>query len=183
MHASKVCEPHVISYVSGLTQVVETNQILAHHTGDFDRLRTAMASQRVCAYPLTKQHFDLVSERDVRQARDHVAAEIAPLLRELIVRAEDALTNDERHARTLRNQATQELAQLEARSGAQGVLGDSSRSSPSVAALVTQTEIEEQRRTLEKLRTERKRLAEKVAALEQVCKPILTSAPVICCIT
>ncbi|WFD45838.1 DASH complex subunit spc19 [Malassezia furfur] len=138
--------------------VAETNQILAHHTGDFDRLRTAMASQR---------HFDLVSERDVRQARDHVAAEIAPLLRELIVRAEDALTNDERHARTLRNQATQELAQLEARSGAQGVLGDSSRSSPSVAALVTQTEIEEQRRTLEKLRTERKRLAEKVAALEQ----------------
>lgn len=118
----------------------------------------------------------------MRQARDHVAAEIAPLLRELIVRAEDALAKDERHARTLRNQATQELAQLEARSGGQGVLGDTSRSSPSVAALVTQTEIEEQRRSLERLRAERKRLAEKVAALELVCISILTSAPVVCCI-
>ena len=103
----------------------------------------------------------------MRQARDHVAAEIAPLLRELIVRAEDALAKDERHARTLRNQATQELAQVEAQSGSRSTLGDASKS-PSVAAMVTQAELDEQRRTLEKLQAERKRLAERVAILEQV---------------
>lgn len=125
-------------------------------------------------YRLT-QHFDLVSERDVRQAREHVAAEIAPLLRELIVRAEDVLMKDERIARTLRNQASQELAQLEMRSGDQSLLGDGSQS-PSVTALVAQAELDEQRRTLEKLQEERKHLSEKVFALEQVRRGVLLSA-------
>lgn len=44
-----------------------------------------------------------MSECEVRQAREHVAAEIAPLLRELIMRAEEVLGKDEQHARTLRN--------------------------------------------------------------------------------
>lgn len=48
------------------------------------------------------KHFDLVSEREVRQVREHVAAEIAPLLRELIMRAEEVLEKDEQQARTLR---------------------------------------------------------------------------------
>ena len=45
----------------------------------------------------------MVSEREVRQAREHVATEIAPFLRELIVRAEEVLARDEREARSLRN--------------------------------------------------------------------------------
>lgn len=39
----------------------------------------------------------------MRRAREKVAAEIAPVLRELIARAEDALEQDERNARSLRN--------------------------------------------------------------------------------
>lgn len=31
----------------GSQQIAATNHVLQHHTGDFDRLRTAMASQRV----------------------------------------------------------------------------------------------------------------------------------------
>lgn len=101
----------------------------------------------------------------MREAREHVAGEIAPLLRELIVRAENALTEDERHARALRNKATEELAQVEARSS-HSVLGDTTKS-PSVAALVNQAELDEHRRALEKLKAERKRLMERVSALEQ----------------
>ena len=39
----------------------------------------------------------------MRQAREHVAAEIAPFLRELIMRAEEVLARDEREARALRS--------------------------------------------------------------------------------
>lgn len=39
----------------------------------------------------------------MRQAREHVAAEIAPFLRELIMRAEEVLARDEREARSLRS--------------------------------------------------------------------------------
>ena len=54
----------------------------------------------------------------MRQAREHVAAEIAPFLRELIMRAEEVLARDEREARALRNKvcichlpwATEELS-------------------------------------------------------------------------
>ncbi|PKI84063.1 DASH complex subunit spc19 [Malassezia vespertilionis] len=134
--------------------LAETNAVLAYHTDNLDRLSTVMANHR---------HFDLASERDVRQARDRVAAEVAPLLRELIVRAEEALTNDERHARTLRNKATQGLAELEG--------GTEHRSdmisSPSVASLVSGAELEEQEKKLEKLRLQRERLMAQVAELEE----------------
>ena len=39
----------------------------------------------------------------MRQARGHVAAEIATFLRELIMRAEEVLARDEREARALRS--------------------------------------------------------------------------------
>ena len=57
----------------------------------------------MCVFRFSQQHFDLVSERDVRQALEHVAAEIAPFLRELIMRAEEVLARDEREARALRS--------------------------------------------------------------------------------
>ena len=46
------------------------------------------------------------------------------------------------------------------------MLGDTTKS-PSVAALVNQAELDEHRRALEKLKAERKRLMERVSALEQ----------------
>ena len=60
----------------------------------------------------------------MRQAREHVAAEIAPFLRELIMRAEEVLARDEREARALRNKvcichlpwATEELSKNESKS-------------------------------------------------------------------
>lgn len=55
---------------------------------------------------LTQQHFDLVTERDIRLARDRLATEIAPQLRELIARAEAALERDERRSRALRNKVS-----------------------------------------------------------------------------
>lgn len=66
---------------------------MAAETGDMQRLSRALRS---------KKHFDLVSEADVRSVRDHLAAEIAPQLKELIVRAEEALQRDERRAKTLK---------------------------------------------------------------------------------
>ncbi|WFD31383.1 hypothetical protein MSPP1_002418 [Malassezia sp. CBS 17886] len=112
-------------------------------------------------------HFDLVSEREVRRAQQHVAAEIAPLLRELIVRAEDALGQDERHARSLRNKATHALAQLEDARPASAFADGGVEGSPSVAALISQAELDEHRRQLVKLKDERKRLMDRVATLER----------------
>lgn len=60
-------------------------------------MSTVLSSQR---------HFDLISEGDVRHAKDQVAAEIAPHLRELISRAEEIISRDERHARMLRNKVS-----------------------------------------------------------------------------
>lgn len=117
---------------------------------------------------LTVKHFDLVSERDVKQAREHVAAEIAPLLRELIVRAEDVLAKNERHVRTLRNKATEELAKVEAHSQSQSIGGVRDEpGSPTVATLVAQAELEDKQRELEELRRERMSLMERVQAMEK----------------
>lgn len=74
-------------------QLEASNAALAAETGDMRRLADALRSKR---------HFDLVSETDIRSVRDHLAAEIAPQLKELIVRAEEALQGEERKAKTLR---------------------------------------------------------------------------------
>ena len=128
------------------------------------------------------QHFDLVSETDVRHAREHVAAEIAPLLRELIVRAEEALARDEQNARSLRTkvgapwprhtltgQATEVLSELDTPSKPKtspSIL-DTTTPGSSVASMVAQAELDEHRRQLAELQQERKRLADRVAALER----------------
>ena len=127
----------------------------------------------MCVFRFSQQHFDLVSERDVRQAREHVAAEIAPFLRELIMRAEEVLARDEREARALRSKvcishlpwATQELAKNESQSQLHTAGSDDELKSPSMAALVADYELDEQRRELELLRKERLRLMERVQSL------------------
>lgn len=109
----------------------------------------------------------------MRQAREHVAAEIAPFLRELIMRAEEVLARDEREARSLRNKvcmgylpwATQELSKNELRSQLHTTDSDDELKSPSMAALVADYELDEQRRELELLRKERLRLMERVQSL------------------
>lgn len=109
----------------------------------------------------------------MRQAREHVAAEIAPFLRELIMRAEEVLARDEREARALRNKvcichlswATEELSKNESKSQLHTAGSDDELKSPSMAALVADYELDEQRRELELLRKERLRLMERVQSL------------------
>jgi len=109
----------------------------------------------------------------VRQAREHVAAEIAPFLRELIMRAEEVLARDEREARALRSKvcichlpwATEELSKSESKSQLHTAGSDDELKSPSMAALVADYELDEQRRELELLRKERLRLMERVQSL------------------
>lgn len=101
----------------------------------------------------------------MRQAREHVAAEIAPFLRELIMRAEEVLARDEREARALRSKATQELSKNESKSQLHTAGSDDELKSPSMAALVADYELDEQRRELELLRKERLRLMERVQSL------------------
>ncbi|WFC98414.1 hypothetical protein MYAM1_001141 [Malassezia yamatoensis] len=143
---------------SSCDTVAETNRTIEHYAGDSPRLSTVMNNKR---------HFGLVSESDVRQARRYVAAEIAPLLRELIVRAEDALSKEERYARTLRTQATQELADLEVRSYPQTKSSVPNTSPFADNDTCSPTTLKEQQELLDKLQDERKRLTEKVTQLEQ----------------
>ncbi|PWN41101.1 hypothetical protein IE81DRAFT_324927 [Ceraceosorus guamensis] len=82
--------------------------MLSASTADFDRLSKVLASKR---------HFDLVSEADIRSARNHLSAEIAPQLRELIPMAEQAVQREERIVKALRTkhaQVTARHAQLAA---------------------------------------------------------------------
>lgn len=74
-------------------QLEASNASLAECTDDFGRLANVLGSKR---------HFDLVSEQEIRSARDHLSAEIAPQLKELILRAEEALQRDERRVKTLK---------------------------------------------------------------------------------
>ena len=62
-------------------------------TKDLSRLASVLRSKR---------HFDLISEREIKDAQDHLSVEILPQLKELILRAEEALQKDERKAKTLR---------------------------------------------------------------------------------
>lgn len=62
-------------------------------TKDLSRLASVLRSKR---------HFDLISEREIKDAQDHLSIEILPQLKELILRAEEALQKDERKAKTLR---------------------------------------------------------------------------------
>ncbi|KAE8209856.1 hypothetical protein CF327_g6213 [Tilletia walkeri] len=87
------------------------NQTLAHSvdtlreaTADFPRLAVALAN---------KKHFDLVAEQEIIRAKEHLAAEIAPQLHELILRAESAVERVERKARAAKNRAQQAAAKLE----------------------------------------------------------------------
>ncbi|KAE8205659.1 hypothetical protein CF328_g364 [Tilletia controversa] len=57
--------------------------------------------------------FDLVAEQEIVRAKEHLAAEIAPQLHELILRAEAAVEKVERRARAAKNRVQQASAKLE----------------------------------------------------------------------
>ncbi|WFD27486.1 hypothetical protein MNAN1_002483 [Malassezia nana] len=99
------------------------------------------------------KHFDLVSEREVRQVREHVAAEIAPLLRELIMRAEEA---------------TEELAKVDAQAQLLAEEKDAA-----LGRTVTKADFNAQVQELERLRKRRAQLMERVNLLEKEGKSIL----------
>jgi len=78
-------------------QLESSVALLQTATADMPRLAKVLASRR---------HFDLVSERDIRSARDHLSAEIAPQLRELIPLAEQALEREEKVVKSLKSKVS-----------------------------------------------------------------------------
>lgn len=79
------------------TQLESSVAMLQSATADMPRLAKVLASKR---------HFDLVSERDIRSAREHLSAEIAPQLRELIPLAEQALEREEKVVKSLKSKVS-----------------------------------------------------------------------------
>ena len=75
----------------------ETNAFVAHMTAPYERLAHVLQSKR---------HFDLVSESEIRKAREHLSAEIAPQLQELVEKAKESLEREERAMKALRNKVS-----------------------------------------------------------------------------
>lgn len=140
--------------------LAETNAQLAHYTGDFDRIHTVLSNKR---------HFHLVSERSLRHDREQTVAEVLPMLRELLSRAEAVQEKDRKRAVALRKQAAEALAELD-RTQTQASQEPPKTGSPSVAALVSHAELEEHKRQLQSLRVERERLEDRVNTLETRAK-------------
>jgi len=92
------------SLEAGNQTLEHSANILREATADFPRLATAVAN---------KKHFDLVAESEIVRAKEHLAAEIAPQLHELILRAESAVEKVERKARAAKNRAQQAASKLE----------------------------------------------------------------------
>ena len=76
-----------------IAQLESINDHLGEQTSDFARFSHVLAS---------KKHFDLVSEKEIAIAKAHLSAEIAPQLKQLIIRAEAALQRDERRSKTVK---------------------------------------------------------------------------------
>ncbi|KAK0555365.1 DASH complex subunit spc19 [Tilletia horrida] len=84
--------------------ITMSSAVAKEATVDFPRLATVLAN---------KKHFDLVAESEIIKAKEHLAAEIAPQLHELILRAEAAVEKTERRARAAKNKAQQAVSKLE----------------------------------------------------------------------
>lgn len=74
-------------------QLESINDHLGEQTSDSTRFSRVLAS---------KKHFDLVSEKEIQAAKAQLNAEIAPQLKHLIMRAEEALQRDERRSKMLK---------------------------------------------------------------------------------
>lgn len=72
----------------------EANDTLEFAIQDHPRLMTVLKSRR---------HFDLVSQRDIEQAREHVAAEVRPHIDELVRRAASDIARQDRRVVALKN--------------------------------------------------------------------------------
>jgi DASH complex subunit SPC19 len=69
------------------------NDHLTEQTSDFARFSHVLSS---------KKHFDLVSEKEIQVAKAHLSAEIAPQLKQLIMKAEEALQREERRSKSMK---------------------------------------------------------------------------------
>lgn len=84
----------------------EATDLLEYAISDHARLMTVLKSQR---------HFDLVSQRDIESAREHVAGEVRPHVEDLCRLATAGIAKQERKAVSLKNRAEalqQRLANL-----------------------------------------------------------------------
>ncbi len=100
-------------YVNGaqLTSISSCINAIAYacdHLEETNRYVHSMVApqQRLLPALRNKRHFDLVSEAEIRKARDHLSAEIRPQLDELIDKAREALEREERKMKTLRNKVS-----------------------------------------------------------------------------
>jgi hypothetical protein len=74
-------------------QLESINNHLQEQTIDFKRFSNVLAS---------KKHFDLVSEKEIKEAKAHLSAEITPQLEQLLSKAKEALEREEGKAKALK---------------------------------------------------------------------------------
>ncbi|TKY85319.1 hypothetical protein EX895_005481 [Sporisorium graminicola] len=86
---------HCVSSTASCVQTMkEANDTLEFAIQDHPRLMTVLKSRR---------HFDLVSQRDIEIAREHVASEVRPHIEELCRRASSQIARLDRRAVSLKN--------------------------------------------------------------------------------
>ncbi|KAJ1026236.1 hypothetical protein NDA18_003893 [Ustilago nuda] len=85
------CVSSAASCVQTMKEAIDTLEFAIQ---DHPRLMTVLKSQR---------HFDLVSQRDIESAREHVATEVRPYVEELCRRATAEIQRQDRRAVALKN--------------------------------------------------------------------------------
>ncbi|EPQ25924.1 uncharacterized protein PFL1_06598 [Pseudozyma flocculosa PF-1] len=78
-------------------------EILSQATEDFPRLKVVLSNRR---------YHDLLSERDIHQARSHISSEVLPHINQLVTLASSELEKLERKAQALRNKTAAQEARL-----------------------------------------------------------------------
>ncbi|PWN49567.1 hypothetical protein IE53DRAFT_345647 [Violaceomyces palustris] len=145
-----------------------STQTLDEGTRDFSRLSKVLVNQR---------HFDLVSESEIRRARERISSEVQPHIRELIQRAEANVQRDERRCTALKNKVAQQririsqLDELSANAARSAVNNNNNPVGASAANLEVvekelDREIERERRRLEELRRKREVMSKRVDELD-----------------
>ncbi|GAK64615.1 uncharacterized protein PAN0_006c2829 [Moesziomyces antarcticus] len=129
---------------------------------DHPRLVTVLKSQR---------HFDLVSGRDIEQAREHIASEVRPHIEELCRRAAAEISREDRRVVALRNRheaLQQRLQNLRSIDKHQSKLQDAP---PAPTDPAVQAQLDNLNATLAALKHKKLALLAKADALEAEANP------------
>ncbi len=121
---------------------------------DHPRLMTVLKSQR---------HFDLVSNRDIDTARDHVASEVRPHIEELCRRANGEIQRQDRRAVALRNKneaLQQRIQNIRSIDMHQSKLNHSSSQQGTKDEALSKEEQQQQEEAKRELETQKQKLAQ-----------------------